>query len=228
MERTCHSCGADPGGGSFCQHCGTKLNAEELSSPSAVPTSPAPDATPPPPPAATPPIVPQVPAKKRSGFLVGCLIVGVLGLAVLAGGAFIGWRFVSEEVLPEIEETTDAFAAASEAPPGPCYDVDIENGILTGWTEVSCTGPRQMEVSFAADFEEGPFPGDSYLSDRASDTCREAFVSYVGISPEASIYGADWLLPTEQTWADGARQGICLVVADDGSNLTGVVKGSDT
>jgi len=239
MERTCEACGADPGAGAFCQNCGTKLAAGEPPTPSGAPLEPAPDVAPspsPPSPAASPspaapppqPMVPQVPAKKRSGFLVGCLIVGGLGLAVLAVGAFFGWRFVSEEVLPEIEETTDAFTALSEAPPGPCYDLDLENGVLAGWTEVSCTGPRQVEVSFAADFEEGPFPGDSYLGDRAEDTCQEAFTSYVGIPPEASIYGADWLVPTEQTWADEARQGICLVTADDGSILTGVVKDSDT
>lgn len=149
-------------------------------------------------------------------------------MLVLAVGGFFAWRFISEEVLPQIEETTGAFDTFSDVPPGPCYDIEVENGFLVGWTEVSCDGAHQIEVSFAAQFEDGPFPGDQYLTEQAEDTCRSAFETYVGISPEDSIYGADWLIPTQETWADGARQGICLVVADDGSALNGTVKESET
>jgi len=152
----------------------------------------------------------------------------MIGLVMLLVGGFFVWRFVSEQVIPEIQDTADAFTSFAEAPPGPCYDLDVENGLLVGWSEVSCEGPRDVEVSFAAQFEEGPFPGDAYLTDRAEETCRDAFEVYVGLSPEESVYGADWLLPTEDTWASGARQGICLVVADDGSALIGLVKGSQT
>lgn len=222
MERICHSCGKDPGQGAFCQHCGAQ-QADVTA-----PTSPPPAVVPPQPPAATPPqvIVPQVPAK-RSGCLGGCSVVGVIALLVVAVGGFFGWRFISEEVLPGVQETADVFSASSEIPPGPCYDLEVEGGLLVDWTEVSCEGPRQIEVSFAADFEDGQFPGDELLATRAADTCREAFGGYVGVPPEDSIYGADWLVPTDQTWSEGSRQGICLVVADDGSDLSGTVKGSE-
>lgn len=143
-------------------------------------------------------------------------------------GVFLGWRFVNEEVLPGIQETADQFSTVSETPPGPCYDLDSEDGLLTGWTEVSCSGPRQVEVSFAGSFDEGPYPGDLYLTDVATETCLGAFERYVGVSPEQSAYDVDWLLPTEAMWVNGARQGICLIVTNDGSALTGTVKGSAT
>lgn len=127
-----------------------------------------------------------------------------------------------------MQETTGQLSSLNEAPPGPCYDIATEDGILTDWTEVSCDGPRQVEVSFAASFEEGPYPGDQYLTDTAADTCTTAFENYVGATPEQSAYDLDWLVPTEAMWADGVRNGICLVVADDGSALTGTVKGSET
>ena len=163
---------------------------------------------------------------KRSGFRVGCLIVAAIGLGLLAVGTFFAWRFIDEEVLPGIDEATDILSPLSDSPPGPCYDLEVENGFLTGWNEVSCEGSRQAEVSFAALFEEGPYPGDEYLNNTAADTCRRAFENYVGVSPEESSFDADWLMPTETIWADGVRKGICLVVSDDGSELTGEVKGS--
>ena len=139
---------------------------------------------------------------------------------------FLVWRWLDREVLPEIEETADAFVSLSEAPPGPCYDLDAEGGVLAGWTEVSCSGPRQAEVSFAASFEDGPYPGEQYLEEAATRTCTAAFERYVGLSPEQSQYDVRWLLPTEDLWVNGSRQGICLIVPDDSGLLTGTVKGS--
>ena len=154
-------------------------------------------------------------------------MAGVVVLGLVVVGAYLAWQFVSDEVLPGIEETTELFTPLSESPPGPCFDLETESGVVTGWNEVSCEGPRQVEVSFAALFEEGPFPGDDYLNDNGADTCLNAFETYVGISPDQSEYDVNWLVPTEDQWADGVRKGICLVVRDDGSPLTGTVKGSE-
>jgi hypothetical protein len=220
VERECPSCGSDPGTGSFCQHCGTPL--AQLNGADAVEPPPAT-----PPPASPPESAGPQPPPKRRGFRSGCLIVSGIVITLLAGAAFFAWRFVSNEILPGIQETADQFTALSEAPPGPCFDLETEDGLLTGWDEVSCTGSRQVEVSFGASFEEGPWPGDDYLMSTAANTCRTAFETYVGVSPEQSEYEADWLLPTEAQWAEGIRKGICLIVADDGSVLTGTVKGSE-
>ena len=218
-ERKCPSCGADPGSGSFCQHCGNSL-AEQAVPSDSTPQAPAP--TP-----ATPPQTPApAPAPKRRG-LRGCLIAGVVVLVLLVVGGFFVWRFVSNEILPGVQESVEQFTVLSDAPPGPCYDVEVEDGVLTDWTEVPCDGPHHAEVSFAAAFgAEGPYPGDDYMTDSAADTCRTAFENYVGVSPEQSAYDVDWLLPTEEMWANGVRNGICLVVAGDGSAITGTVKDS--
>jgi hypothetical protein len=219
VERTCPSCGRDPGAGTFCQHCGTRLTDDAAAAPPPEETST--------PPVSTPPQIPgqQQPSRRRG--LSGCLIVVIVLIVLLVVGGFLVWRYIANEVLPGVEGTAGQFML-SEAPPGPCYDLTVEDGLLAGWDEVSCDGPRDAEVSFAAAFEEGPFPGDDYLATTAAETCRTAFESYVGISPERSAYDVDWLVPTEAMWADGIRNGICLVVADDRSTLTGTVKGSET
>lgn len=169
----------------------------------------------------------QMPTR-GSGCRPGCLIASALVLALVVIGGFLIWRFFNENVLPVIDEASAAFTSFNESPPGPCYDLETQGGLLTGWTEVSCGGPRQVEVAFAASFEEGPFPGDDYLEDQAKETCTSAFEVYVGIPHEDSIYTVDWLLPTEETWAGGNRQGICLIVSEDGEPLAGTIKRSET
>ena len=225
MERKCSACGADPGEGSFCQHCGTPLTT--TTDDSTDPANPPPQQAPVPPPPIQQPQIPATQPRRRSWFSTGCLVVGLIFLAALVVGGFFAWRFLSTEVLPEIEETSDAFAAFNEAPPGPCFEVEASGGVLSDWTEVSCEGSRQIEVTFAAAFEDGPYPGDDYLANNAESTCRNAFENYVGLSPEDSMFDYDWLLPDQDLWANGVRNGICLVVRDDGSPLTDTVKGSE-
>lgn len=226
MERKCVSCGADPGAGSFCQHCGARQpDAESAPAADQTPAAPPPEPSPPPPP---PPQQPaQQPSPKRRGLGLGCLIVAIVVLGVVGVGGYIAWNFVNDEVLPGLEDATEAFSPLSESPPGPCFDIEERSGVLTGFEEVSCDGPRQAEVSFAALFEDGPFPGDQHLVDSATATCLTAFENYVGISPEQSAYDVDWMVPNENLWTSGVRNGICLVVTDDGSVLNGTVKGSN-
>jgi hypothetical protein len=147
-------------------------------------------------------------------------------VALLAVGGFFAWRWVDTEFInPPVETFPDAFAF-DELPPGPCWDLEVEDGLLMGWTEVSCDGPRDTEVSYAESFLDGSYPGDDFLDGEAADMCQAAFERYIGLTPTQSIYDMDWLRPTEDLWAGGSRQAICLVISDDGSPLTGTVKGS--
>ena len=88
-----------------------------------------------------------------------------------------------------------------------------------------CHGPRSVEVTYLAVFNEGPFPGDQYLADEAADTCRDAFEGYVGIPPGQSQYDFSWIVPTEETWATGSRHGICLVIPGEGGSFDGRYQG---
>lgn len=201
--------------------------APRIATPPVLPGQGTPPAAPPSA-AATPPVVQGQPVQsKKSGCLTGGLIVGALIVVVLGVGGFLAWRFISNKVLPQVEEATGGLTAFSDAPPGPCIDLEGDNGVLTSWSEVSCDGPRQAEVTYSAAFNDGPFPGDQYLADNAASTCRDAFEGYVGISPDQSSYDFSWIVPTAETWATGIRQGICLVISGDGGVITGEVKGSN-
>ena len=230
MQHTCGSCGREAGSGSYCQHCGSQLS----DGPEAIPTpSPTPDPQPRPQSVAPttddePTAQPAPPARpQRSGWLTGCLIASVVVAALLVVGGYFGWRFFNDEILPEIQEVTGEAIPFSETPPGPCIDLEAESGLLADWTEASCDGPRNAEITYSAAFNDGPYPGDQYLADQATITCRDAFEGYVGIPPDQSRYGFSWIVPTEETWANGSRHGICLVIPGDGGVLTGVIKGAE-
>jgi hypothetical protein len=241
VQRVCGSCGQDPGAGAFCQHCGTRLTgpgdmpSNQDESPSAPPPQPAVPAPPPqavvpaPPPQA--PAASQVPAR-RKGRGAGCLIVVFVVLAAVTAGMFLAWRYIESEILPSIQgvqEVADQFENLTgvPGPPGPCYDLDVERGLVIGWVEVSCDGPRDVEAFFWADFRDEPYPGDVYIADAAAHTCGEAFALYIGATVERSQYAVDWIVPSEATWSRGDRETVCLVVSGAGSPLTGTVKGSN-
>jgi hypothetical protein len=157
-------------------------------------------------------------------------------LVVVAGGGLLGWQWFESRVLPSIlgtQEILDQFEELEgmtvvPGPPGPCYDLEVDGGVVTAWSEVSCDGPRDVEAFFWAEFPDGEFPGDEYVAGAADDTCGEAFAVYVGTSVESSQYDIDWLVPSASTWADGDRQAVCLVVSGSGSPLTGNVKESES
>lgn len=232
MLRVCGSCGQDPGAGAFCQHCGTRLTGPGVTPSPTDESSPAPPPQPAvPPPAPQPVVGSQVPTK-RKGRGAGCLIAVFVVLAAVTAGMFLAWRYIDSEILPNIQgmqEVVDQFdtLTAVPGPPGPCYDLEVEAGLVIGWVEVSCDGPRDVEAFFWADFRDEPFPGDEYLAGAAADTCEEAFALYVGTTVGQSRYAVDWLVPSQATWTGGDREAVCLVVSGTGSPLIGTVKGSN-
>lgn len=162
------------------------------------------------------------------------LIVVVVVLGLVAVGGLFAWRFIETEILPTVqgfqgmEEMVGQFETIDlvPGPPGPCFDMQVDGGLVTGWDEVPCSGPRDVESFFFAEFRDEAFPGDDYLADAAAHTCGEAFIVYVGTTVDASQHGLNWLVPSAQTWADGDRTAMCLIVAGDGEPITGIVKGS--
>ena len=226
MERVCGSCGRDAGTGAFCPHCGAQVDVVAApSSPEPTPSSPEAVSTDP----------PRAPAKRRGcGTVFLIAVVVVIGL--VAVGGLLAWRYVDNEVLANLQgfEAMEDMVGQFETldlvpgPPGPCFDLEVDGGLVTGFDEVDCDGPRDVEAFFSAQFRDESFPGDGYLADAAEHTCGEAFIVYVGATVEASRYSLDWLVPSAQTWADGDREAVCLVVSADGSPLTGTIKGSAT
>lgn len=152
--------------------------------------------------------------------------VVVVAVTVVLG--FAGWWWFNNNVRPQVEHAIDEFDAAMtemQAEPGPCLDLNVSNGVVDGWTEIDCDNPHNLEVTYWATFDDGPFPGDDYLAERALATCSDAFAGYVGLSPDDSVYDVRWVVPSAASWGSGDRHGVCLAVSDEPMQET--IKGSN-
>ncbi|HKP35976.1 MAG TPA: zinc ribbon domain-containing protein [Pyrinomonadaceae bacterium] len=92
----CANCGtpAAPGEG-FCRNCGNQLVMPTVAAPPAFQGAPAPTMTAPPPaaPHYQPPVSVAPPRKRRSKFMMGCLVIIGLGVAALgAGGVYVWYK----------------------------------------------------------------------------------------------------------------------------------------
>ena len=93
---------------------------------------------------------------------------------------------------------------------------------------VPCDESHESEVFALVDYDAGAdaeWPGDDAVSSFADEQCEAAFEEYVGISYNDSRYFITYLQPTEDTWADGDREVVCLVVGPDNEPVTGSLRG---
>lgn len=77
---------------------------------------------------------------------------------------------------------------------------------------VECAAPHDNEAYLSVRLEEGPFPGAEAITATAITDCATEFGTFTGISHEASIQlDFSWYYPSEETWAIGDREILCLV-----------------
>jgi hypothetical protein len=85
---------------------------------------------------------------------------------------------------------------------------------------VSCAEPHDLEIYRVAELPDQAF--DVATLDAASfDLCLEGFDDFVGmpyVDSELDIY---YLMPSEDSWADGDREVVCAVYDLSGERLTG-------
>jgi hypothetical protein len=92
---------------------------------------------------------------------------------------------------------------------------------------VNCAAPHDNEIIGSTAYTAaGAFPGSDALQEFARTPCVATFEDYVGGTFDASHLDMIAVTPSELTWAKGDRQVTCVVLAGDGSQLTGSVKGT--
>ena len=88
---------------------------------------------------------------------------------------------------------------------------------------VDCAEPHDLEVYRTADLPEQTF--DPAVIDSASfEICLDGFDGFVGtpyVDSELDIY---YLVPSEESWADGDREVVCAVYDLSGDQLTGTAE----
>ena len=91
---------------------------------------------------------------------------------------------------------------------------------------VPCAQPHDGEVYAVFDLPDGDFPGESEVSKAGEDRCVEQFATFVGKPYEDSQYDITSLFPTRESWEEqDDREYVCIVVAPEGQQVTGTLKG---
>ena len=89
---------------------------------------------------------------------------------------------------------------------------------------VDCADPHTGEVFYVEELPDGDYPDDA--STLGETLCPENFDAYVGTPYLESVFFVTQLYPTSDTWANGDRQIVCLIVDENGEELTGSAKNS--
>ncbi len=111
-------------------------------------------------------------------------------------------------------------------PVGTCFD-DQEAEEISSVPQVDCSEPHDNEVFALIDYTETDvYPGPEEISDIGTNVCIEQFEAYVGIDYLSSALEVFSIYPSEDSWADGDRELICVLYNVDLSKLTASMEGA--
>jgi hypothetical protein len=108
---------------------------------------------------------------------------------------------------------------------GMCFDGAID--AATTVEIADCAEEHQSEVFALFEYlEVEAYPGETEMAAYAQEVCIPAFQDYVGIAYGESALFATSGFPSTGTWADGDRQIVCSLTAENGT-LTGSMRGAN-
>ena len=108
---------------------------------------------------------------------------------------------------------------------GECLNDADASGEVSTVPIVECSEPHDSEAYDSGNLDDGDFPGDDAVKQAAELLCGPSFQSFIGLDYEASLYDYSYYFPTEESWAAGDREVMCVAYADDLSKITGTLKG---
>lgn len=92
---------------------------------------------------------------------------------------------------------------------------------------IDCNEPHKKEVFHEAEFPApngAPFPGETKMTEWSTDLCYSAFADFVGVDYELSVYGIDFIQPTQETFEHPVgrhRRVTCVLFHIDDLELEG-------
>lgn len=110
---------------------------------------------------------------------------------------------------------------------GDCFSTEATDEV-SDVGGVPCSEPHDSEVFALADFDadsSAEWPGQDAIDEFSDESCTAAFEDFIGIPYAESKYYISYLQPTEESWANGDREVVCLVVGEDGEQITGSLAG---
>lgn len=150
------------------------------------------------------------------GLAVAGVVLGTIGTLVVAGlvavavNGFLGTR----PLPPDVTDARDAHAR--QLVTGNCLDPLPDDGEVDEVRVVPCADPHAAQVISQYEFgSDAVWPGQAAADRRVATACQVS-----AAETEAGLTPVTWA-PTEQSWEDGDRTGLCLLHRADGTLLTG-------
>jgi hypothetical protein len=118
-------------------------------------------------------------------------------------------------------DTTDVFTIKV----GDCLNDGGTTGEVSEVPLIDCAEPHDSEAFASIMMDDGDFPGDTAVSDQAIADCTTEFNTFVGLDYQESTLDFAYYYPTEESWANGDREILCLIV-DPAGQVTGSLEGA--
>ncbi len=145
-----------------------------------------------------------------AGIAVGAIgAVVVIAIGALAVTAALG----SRPLAADVDAPRDVHSR--QLVTGNCLDPLPDNGVVDAVRVVPCDDPHAAQVisQFAFD-PDAVWPGQAAADRRVATACEIS-----AAETEAGLTRITWA-PTERSWNDGDRTGLCLLHRADGTPLT--------
>lgn len=121
---------------------------------------------------------------------------------------------------------TEEDASVFDIAVGDCLTEDVAGGSVSEVPVVPCDQPHTSEVYLTYTIEEESFPGADGIDRITQEQCMPAFETFVGRTYEESALEVTTLEPTSESWAQGDRELVCMVV-DPAGEVTGSLEGAN-
>ena len=89
---------------------------------------------------------------------------------------------------------------------------------------VPCSEPHDSEIYAAFELTQSAYPGEETTQGKADALCLPAFEEFVGEPYLESRFDFAYYYPTEESWASGDREVLC-VIYDPVGPVTGSLRG---
>jgi hypothetical protein len=94
---------------------------------------------------------------------------------------------------------------------GDCFGVEEEGEQIADVDAVPCAQPHVYEAYHVADHETAAFPTQAELDAIFDQLCVASFEPYVGAPYDTSAVWANFMTPSEESYADGDREYVCYL-----------------
>lgn len=153
--------------------------------------------------------------------------LSVLGVPILIGVvALVYLNFFAGPSRDSSGRLTEAGTmAVTDLRAGDCFNAG-ETTEISDVEAMPCTLPHAYEVYHVATHETATFPTDAELDTIFGQVCIEPFATYVGTAYKSSEIYANFITPSEDSFAGGDRGYICVLFDLANDALTTSLRGA--